>query len=84
MKKQKEDLAYLDDAKALEEKEAGTALFKEGKFPDAIKRYTESSLKRNPKDHTVYCRNFMIFHFKFGPTLPHTAHSAPHNSIIFF
>jgi tetratricopeptide (TPR) repeat protein len=53
MKKQKEDLAYLDDAKALEEKEAGTALFKEGKFPDAIKRYTES-LKRNPKDHTVY------------------------------
>ncbi len=53
MKKQQEDLAYLDDAKALEEKEAGTALFKEGKFPDAIKRYTES-LKRNPKDHTVY------------------------------
>ncbi len=53
MKKQKEELAYLDDAKALEEKEAGTALFKEGKFPDAIKRYTES-IRRNPKDHTVY------------------------------
>jgi stress-induced-phosphoprotein 1 len=53
MKKAKEDREYLDDAKALEEKEAGTVLFKEGKFPDAIKRYTES-LRRNPKDHTVY------------------------------
>jgi stress-induced-phosphoprotein 1 len=53
MKKRKEDLAYLDDAKGVEEKEAGTALFKEGKFADAIKRYTES-IRRNPKDHTVY------------------------------
>ena len=53
MKKQKEDLAYLDDAKGLEEKEAGTALFKEGNFPAAIKRYDES-IRRNPKDHTVY------------------------------
>jgi stress-induced-phosphoprotein 1 len=53
MKKKKEELAYLDDAKGLEEKEAGTALFKEGSFPAAIKRYDES-IRRNPKDHTVY------------------------------
>ena len=53
LKKQKEDLAYLSDAKGLEEKEAGTALFKEGNFPAAIKRYDES-IRRNPKDHTVY------------------------------
>ena len=51
--KRREEEAYLDPAKAEEEREMGNALFKEGKFPDAIKRYTES-IRRRPDDPRVW------------------------------
>lgn len=51
--KRMEEQAYLDPAKAEEEREKGNALFKEGKFPDAIKCYTES-IRRKPDDPRVW------------------------------
>jgi len=52
-KKKLEQLDYIDPEKALEHKAKGNALFKEGKWPEAIKEYTEA-LRRDPKNHTVY------------------------------
>jgi len=52
-KKKIEQLNYIDPEKALEHKAKGNALFKEGKWPEAIKEYTEA-LRRDPKNHTVY------------------------------
>jgi len=48
-----EQLDYINPEKALEHKAKGNALFKEGKWPEAVKEYTES-IKRDPKNHTVY------------------------------
>ncbi|KAG8458108.1 hypothetical protein KFE25_012768 [Diacronema lutheri] len=45
--------AYLSDELAQVEKDRGNALFKEGKFVDAIGAYSEA-MKRNPKDHVPY------------------------------
>jgi len=52
-KKKLEQLNYIDPEKALEHKAKGNALFKEGKWPEAVKEYTEA-IKRDPKNHTVY------------------------------
>jgi tetratricopeptide (TPR) repeat protein len=41
------EAAYVDPGKADEEKEAGNAAFKEGRFPEAVKHYTEA-LARGP------------------------------------
>jgi len=50
---EKEMLAYVDVEKSIEAKEKGNALFKAGKYPDAIREYTEA-IKRNPQDAKIY------------------------------
>ncbi|KAL8116222.1 hypothetical protein AgCh_022645 [Apium graveolens] len=50
VKKDLEQHEYFDPKIADEEREKGNEFFKQQKYPEAIKQYTES-LKRNPKDH---------------------------------
>jgi stress-induced-phosphoprotein 1 len=45
--------SYYDPELGAQAKERGNAFFKEQKFPEAVKEYTDS-IKRHPKDHTVY------------------------------
>ncbi|AQK73115.1 Hsp70-Hsp90 organizing protein 3 [Zea mays] len=52
-KKELEQQEYYDPKLADEEREKGNEFFKEQKYPEAIKHYTEA-LKRNPKDPRVY------------------------------
>ncbi|XP_027181148.1 hsp70-Hsp90 organizing protein 3-like [Coffea eugenioides] len=52
-KKELEQQEYFDPQIADEEREKGNQYFKEQKFPEAIKHYTES-IKRNPKDPRAY------------------------------
>ncbi|XP_006648881.2 hsp70-Hsp90 organizing protein [Oryza brachyantha] len=52
-KKDLEQQEYYDPKIADEEREKGNQLFKEQKYPDAVKHYTEA-LRRNPKDPRVY------------------------------
>ncbi|CAD6250089.1 unnamed protein product [Miscanthus lutarioriparius] len=52
-KKELEQQEYYDPKLADEEREKGNEFFKEQKYPEAIKHYTES-LRRNPKDPRVY------------------------------
>ncbi|KAG8071615.1 hypothetical protein GUJ93_ZPchr0006g42953 [Zizania palustris] len=52
-KKELDQQEYYDPKLADEEREKGNELFKEQKYPDAIKHYTEA-LRRNPKDPRVY------------------------------
>jgi len=53
LKEKMEEDAYIDPEKSEEQRKAGNALFKEGKWIDAIKAYSEG-LKRNPKNHLCY------------------------------
>jgi len=53
LKKQQDEKAYLDDAKATEARERGNELFREAKFADAVREY-EDSVKRNPNVAAVY------------------------------
>lgn len=52
-KKELEQQEYFDPKIADEEREKGNEYFKEQKYPEAVKHYTEA-LKRNPKDPRVY------------------------------
>ncbi|KAM3687075.1 hypothetical protein ACB098_10G050000 [Castanea mollissima] len=52
-KKELEQQEYFDPQVADEEREKGNEYFKQQKYPEAIKHYTES-LKRNPKDPRAY------------------------------
>lgn len=52
-KKELEQQEYFDPKLADEEREKGNQYFKEQKYPEAIKHYTES-LRRNPKDPKAY------------------------------
>ncbi|KAJ9555295.1 hypothetical protein OSB04_009909 [Centaurea solstitialis] len=52
-KKELEQQEYYDPELADKEREKGNEFFKEQKYPDAIKHYTES-LRRNPKDARAY------------------------------
>jgi len=53
LKKKQEAEQYINPEMALEHKAKGNQLFKEGKWPEAVKEYTEA-IKRDPKNHTVY------------------------------
>jgi stress-induced-phosphoprotein 1 len=48
-----EEKNYLDPVKAEEHRKAGNALFEEGKFPLAVKEYTEG-LRRDPNSKAIY------------------------------
>ncbi|KAL6979701.1 Hsp70-Hsp90 organizing protein 2 [Sarracenia purpurea var. burkii] len=52
-KKELEQQEYFDPKLADEEREKGNEYFKDQKYPEAVKHYTEA-LKRNPKDPRVY------------------------------
>ncbi|XVF51672.1 hypothetical protein PTKIN_Ptkin04bG0203300 [Pterospermum kingtungense] len=52
-KKELEQQEYFDPNVADEEREKGNEFFKQQKYPDAVKHYTES-LRRNPKDPKAY------------------------------
>ncbi|GFZ16500.1 stress-inducible protein [Actinidia rufa] len=52
-KKELEQQEYFDPKLADEEREKGNECFKEQKYPEAVKHYTEA-LKRNPNDPRVY------------------------------
>ncbi|XP_061357841.1 hsp70-Hsp90 organizing protein 1-like [Gastrolobium bilobum] len=52
-KKELEQLEYFDPKLAEEEREKGNEFFKQQKYPEAIRHYTES-IRRNPKDPKAY------------------------------
>lgn len=52
-KKELEQQEYFDPKLADEEREKGNECFKEQKYPEAVRHYTEA-LRRNPKDPRVY------------------------------
>ncbi|XP_066348629.1 hsp70-Hsp90 organizing protein-like [Miscanthus floridulus] len=52
-KKELEQQEYYDPGIADEEREKGNEFFKQQKYPEAVKHYTEA-LRRNPKDPRVY------------------------------
>lgn len=52
-KKELEQQEYFDPQIADEEREKGNECFKQQKYPEAVKHYTEA-LKRNPSDPRVY------------------------------
>ncbi|GAB4834235.1 Hsp70-Hsp90 organizing protein 3 [Ancistrocladus abbreviatus] len=52
-KKELEQQEYLDPQIADEEREKGNEFFKQQKYPEAVKHYTEA-IKRNPKDPRAY------------------------------
>mmetsp|Transcript_30281 Transcript_30281/g.81388 ORF Transcript_30281/g.81388 Transcript_30281/m.81388 type:complete len:555 (-) Transcript_30281:281-1945(-) len=45
--------AYVNEDLSVQERERGNALFKEGKYPQALEAYSEA-MKRNPADHVPY------------------------------
>jgi stress-induced-phosphoprotein 1 len=52
-KEEEEKKSYLDPQKSQEAKERGNELFRQGKFPESIKEYSEA-IARNPDDYTLY------------------------------
>ncbi|OVA02999.1 Tetratricopeptide TPR-1 [Macleaya cordata] len=52
-RKELEQQEYFDPKLADEEREKGNEFFKQQKYPDAVRHYTEA-LRRNPKDPKVY------------------------------
>lgn len=54
IKRDREDLQYINPEIAEKENTEAGELFRQGKFPDAILKYTEA-VKRNPKEPKYYC-----------------------------
>jgi len=53
-KKKLEQSAYINPEIGEQLRQEGNALFREGKFPEAIEKYSES-MKRDPKSHVRAC-----------------------------
>lgn len=53
LKKQQDELSYINPTLSDEHREKGNVLFKNSKFAEAIKEYSEA-IKRNPKDSKNY------------------------------
>ncbi|XP_053397343.1 MORC family CW-type zinc finger protein 3-like isoform X2 [Mercenaria mercenaria] len=53
LEKQKKALDYINPDIAAEERRMGNALFKQGKYSEALKHYNEA-IKRNPKDANLH------------------------------
>ncbi|XP_053398189.1 MORC family CW-type zinc finger protein 3-like [Mercenaria mercenaria] len=53
LEKQKKALDYMNPEIAAEERRMGNALFKQGKYSEALKHYNEA-IKRNPKDAELH------------------------------
>jgi len=53
IRKEDEDLAYINPVIAEEHRQKGNELFKEGKYPLAIKEYDEG-IRRDPKAIAIY------------------------------
>ena len=53
VKKDHDELQYIDPSKAEELNNTAKELFQQGRFPEALKEY-EESIKRNPKDPKLY------------------------------
>ncbi len=51
--KENEKQAYINPELAEQARQEGNELFKAGKFPEAIQKYSDA-MKRNPKDHVPY------------------------------
>lgn len=60
VKKEQEAKDYINPSLGVEHKEKGNALFKEGKFPDAIKEFDEA-LRRDPTNHTYYTNRSLAY-----------------------
>lgn len=56
----REEKAYVDPALAETARDEGNSFFKEGKFPESVKSYTES-IKRNPSDPRGYANRAASF-----------------------
>jgi stress-induced-phosphoprotein 1 len=59
--KEKQKLSYINPQLSAEARERGNELFKNHKYPEAIKEYTEA-VNRNPSDSKCYSNRAAAYH----------------------